>query len=389
SLSIGEPLTISGTGISTTGAIRNLDATGTNNNTITGAVTLGATASVLSDADTITFDTSSGSAFGAGVSTSYGLTLAGAGNITVSDPIATPITTLTKQGAGTLTLSAANTYTGATTVSAGTLAASNATSLGSTAGTTEIADGAVLSLSGTYTTFAETLTISGTGGGSGVIRSTSGNKTLTGAITLGASATIQADADTLTFSNTLTTASGRHLTTTGSGNVLFDGKVTGAGNVVKSGSGTLTLASTSNDFGGTTTVSAGSLKLGGTGVIPDGSAVSVALGATFNMMGQAETIGSLAGAGAVTLSAILTTGGNNSSTTYSGATSGGSGSITKQGSGTMTLSGTNEHTGGVTVSAGVLEVSADANLGTVPSPAAADKVVINGGTLSVTTGFTL
>jgi autotransporter-associated beta strand protein len=40
---------------------------------------------------------------------------------------------VTKAGSGTLTLSAANTYTGATTISAGALRATNATSLGTTA----------------------------------------------------------------------------------------------------------------------------------------------------------------------------------------------------------------------------------------------------------------
>ncbi|NCX01219.1 MAG: hypothetical protein EBW75_06435, partial [Actinobacteria bacterium] len=64
-VSIGEPLTISGTGITSTGAIRNLDASGTNNNSLTGAVILGAAASVASDADTLTFNVSSGNAFDA------------------------------------------------------------------------------------------------------------------------------------------------------------------------------------------------------------------------------------------------------------------------------------------------------------------------------------
>ncbi|MFM8508223.1 MAG: beta strand repeat-containing protein, partial [Actinomycetota bacterium] len=217
SLSIAEPFTISGTGITSTGAIRNLDATGTNNNTITGAITLGATASVGSDVDTLTFDVSgTGTSFTAAAATSYGLTFVGAGNVTVSDAIVTPITTLDKQGAGTLTLSAANTYTGATTITTGTLAASNNASLGSTSGTTTVASGAVLSLSGIYSAFAETLTINGTGGGNGAIRNTSGDKTLTGAIrnldatgvnnntitgaiTLGATASVGSDADTLTF----------------------------------------------------------------------------------------------------------------------------------------------------------------------------------------------
>ncbi|NBN90779.1 MAG: hypothetical protein EBV24_10885, partial [Actinobacteria bacterium] len=312
--------------------------------------------------------------------------------MSIADPIDTPISTLDKQGAGTLTLSAANTYTGKTTITAGVVAVSTATALGATSGTgtTEVADGAVLSLSGTYTTFAEALTISGTGGGNGAVRSTSGNKTLTGAVTLGASATIQSDADTLTLSTgvAVTTSSGKDLTVSGAGATDIYMQVTGAGSLVKSGAGTLTLRNSSNNYSGTTTIDGGTLAIGGSGAVPDATAVSVSSGATLSV-GYTETIGSLSGAGSVTMTSNLLTGGNNGSTTFSGATTGGSGRLTKQGTGTMTLSGTNLHTGGVTVSAGVLEVSADTNLGAVPVNATADRVVINGGTLSVTTGFML
>ena len=71
-------------------------------------------------------------------------------------------------------------------------------------------------------------------------------------------------------------------------------------------------------------------------------------GATFNLNNFAETMGSLAGAGNVTLgTGILTTGGNNTSTTYSGVMSG-TGGLTKAGTGTFTLSGANTYTGATT-----------------------------------------
>src|SRR5262249_62049031 len=91
--------------------------------------------------------------------------------------------------------------------------------------------------------------------------------------------------------------------------------------------------------------------------IADTSAVTVAGGATFNLNNNAETIGSLAGAGNVTLgTATLITGGNNTSTTFSGVMSG-TGGLTKQGTGVFTLSGTNTYTGATTINAGTLQLA--------------------------------
>ncbi len=65
---------------------------------------------------------------------------------------------------------------------------------------------------------------------------------------------------------------------------------------------------------GATTISAGTLQLGAANRIANTSAVTVNAGATFNLNNFAETIGSLAGAGNVTLgTGTLTTGGNNTS----------------------------------------------------------------------------
>ena len=69
-----------------------------------------------------------------------------------------------------------------------------------------------------------------------------------------------------------------------------------------------------------------------------------------------QTIGSLAGAGGATVNLgthILTTGGNNTSTTYAGLITG-SGGLTKVGLGTLTLSGTSIYSGATNINAGVL-----------------------------------
>ncbi|MFM8015348.1 MAG: beta strand repeat-containing protein, partial [Actinomycetota bacterium] len=122
-LSISEPFTIAASG-SGTGALLNL----ANNNTVTGAVTLSAAATIGSTAGTLTFNVSSDNAFDA-TSGTPAITFTGAGNITVSDPIDTPISTFTKSGTGVFLTEAVNAYTGSTTISAGTLRLSGSGSI--------------------------------------------------------------------------------------------------------------------------------------------------------------------------------------------------------------------------------------------------------------------
>ena len=145
-----EALTLNGNGVSNDGALRNV----LNNNTYTGAITLGSAARINSDSGTLTIDVASGNA----ITGSQNLTIGGNGNVTLADPIATSTGTLTKDGTGTLTLSAANTYTGTTTVSAGTLvingnqsSATGAVSVsGKLAGTGTIGGTTTINAGGTY-----------------------------------------------------------------------------------------------------------------------------------------------------------------------------------------------------------------------------------------------
>lgn len=84
-------------------------------------------------------------------------------------------------------------------------------------------------------------------------------------------------------------------------------------------------------------------------------------GGTFDISGLSTTgttAGSIEGAGNYVLgSKTLTTGGNNLSTQVDGVISGTGGGLTKVGSGTMTLTGTNTYTGATTISAGTLALS--------------------------------
>src|SRR5205085_4823904 len=107
-------------------------------------------------------------------------------------------------------------------------------------------------------------------------------------------------------------------------------------------------------YTGATTVGAGVLRAGITNALGTNSAVSIATGATLDLNGFNQTVGSFAGGGAIALgSGTLTTGGDNSSTLFSG-TIAGAGALDKNGTGTLALSGTSTYTGGTTVNAGTL-----------------------------------
>jgi len=119
-ISIGaEALSLSGTGISSGGALRNISG----DNSYAGAITLAAATLINSDSGNLTLS--------GAISGTQNLTIGGAGNTAVSGNITTSTGTLTKVGAGTLTLSGAgSSYTGTTTLSAGTIQIGHANGLG-------------------------------------------------------------------------------------------------------------------------------------------------------------------------------------------------------------------------------------------------------------------
>lgn len=127
----------------------------------------------------------------------------------------------------------------------------------------------------------------------------------------------------------------------------------------KLGGGTLTLggSATSNAYVGKTLITEGTLRLGTSGVIPNASAVTIASGATLDVNGFAETIGSLAGAGAVTFGGgTLIAGGDNSSTFFSGTLSGG-GIFQKAGTGTFSLGADLSYNGEFRLGGGTLALN--------------------------------
>lgn len=135
-------------------------------------------------------------------------------------------------------------------------------------------------------------------------------------------------------------------------------------------SGTVLLSGT-NTFSGTTTLTSGTLRAGGTSAFGINSAFSIAntSGATLDLNGYNNSIGSLTGAGSLggTLvlgTATLTTGGDNMSpAAYAGTINGVGGSLVKTGTGTLTLALAGGDFSNLVVSSGVVSV-ASGNLGT-------------------------
>jgi autotransporter-associated beta strand protein len=221
---------------------------------------------------------------------------------------------LIKQGAGTLALGGANTYSGDTTVSAGALWIGNSSALGSTNGGTVVESGAQLRLitgvaGATSYGNGEALTISGDGGTyTGALRSGVSGETSTyqGKVTLAANATINAGSGTGLI---LDVASGdgvnlgsNTLTFVGAGTHAVNDGIVGTGGLIKEGAGTTTLAA-ANAYSGATTVNLGTLKVASGGSISS-SSTTVNTGGTFDVGGTAGNVqvnsgGILKGSGSV------------------------------------------------------------------------------------------
>uniref|UniRef100_UPI003A8D4786 DUF4347 domain-containing protein n=1 Tax=Marinomonas shanghaiensis TaxID=2202418 RepID=UPI003A8D4786 len=321
-----------------------------NNDALDGGIkitsgTLNAKASVKSlGNETVTLDGgtlafSDAGTVGNNITVSAAATISNSDNVTLSGQISGS-GALTKAGAGTMTWSPSddttppNTHSGTLTVSEGVLAVSGGSSIGDDSAVT-VSSGATLSLIG----------------GNETIGSLSGS----GAVAL-------------TYGLTVGNAS----------NTVFSGVIssTNTSGITKVGSGTLALSG-ANTYTGATTVSAGKLLLQGGSAIADSSAVTISSGAELELRDNDEAVGSVAGAGTLTLNGgTLTVGGNNNSTTFSGVIQD-SGGLTKIGTGTLTLSGSNTYAGATDVLAGGLSITGDSNLGS-------GALTLNSGTLSVT-----
>ncbi|MEX1045683.1 MAG: autotransporter-associated beta strand repeat-containing protein [Chthoniobacterales bacterium] len=218
-ITVNRNATINGTGVSTGGALRNISG----NNTHSGTLTLGSASRIVSDAGTLAV---SGAVSGSNV----GLTVGGAGNTTVQTAIAIGTGRLTKEDAGTLTLTANNSFTGNTLISAGSLVLGNGGTTGAVTGT--------LTNNGTLIyNRSDSITQSGIISGSGAVtKQGSGTLTLSSANSYSGTTTVSSGAIIASSDTALgTSASG---TTVESGATLeLSGGITSAENITITGSG--------------------------------------------------------------------------------------------------------------------------------------------------------
>jgi len=312
---------------------------------------------------------------------------------------------LVQAGPGTTTLSGSNTYTGGTTVSAGRLATSGNERLADTGVVTvgsggtfalggqerigSLGGAGAVELGGTLTTGADSSEFSGriTGAGSLVkdgagIFTLSGSNNYTGdtsihggklvlassnslgqasVVKIGAGGTLEAsqrvvvgfvdlDGGTIIGSDKLVSA----LTLVNSGTVsgLADGSDFNAG-ILKRTVGLATVNG-ANSFTGTVKIEAGTIQMASGGSFDQGSSLYLYDGATMDLNGYAQAFSKLDGAaGTVSLgSGNLTVRGADNSD-FGGVIQG-SGRLFKDGTGVLTLTGANTHSGGTEVTGGRL-----------------------------------
>jgi fibronectin-binding autotransporter adhesin len=185
---------------------------------------------------------------------------------------------------------------------------------------------------------------------------------------------------------TLTTGDNNHNTT-----LLTT--ISGTGNLIKSGTDTMTLSGNNTAFTGTTEVSNGVLRLGSATGLGANSTVQVDAAGDLQLGGNSVTVAGLTGSGIVEnadAAAATLTVATPTTDMFSGVLQDGSGggklSLTASGPGTFMLLGSNStYTGATTVSNSALAITTLADGGAASSIGAssndASNLVIDGGTL--------
>jgi len=226
---------------------------------------------------------------------------------------------LIKDDTGTLILAGTNLYSGGTTVNGGILAINSDASLG--------ASGTPLALNNTT-----------------ILRTDA---------TVGLSA------------RTITLGAGSETINTNGNNLTIPGQITGSGQLLKDGAGTLLLTGVNNYSGGTR-VDAGVLAINGD--------VNLGMAGTTLLLNAGSTLQANAATTSISAHPITLNVGtpkffdSNSNTFSISSSITGFSNLTKIGAGTLILTGTNGYVLGTTVDGGTLAINTDASLGTANSP---------------------
>ncbi|AZZ92667.1 tandem-95 repeat protein [Hahella sp. KA22] len=397
-------------------AIANADATGTQTLILASALagqTISATsASSLAESLTLDLDSATGATISGGTLTlGGGVTLTmnnGSGDTGAIGTLFAGTGSLSKTGAGALTLTGVQTYSGTTTISAGALSIASDSNVGSgqlvlnggtlavTGSTTinnaiNIAADSTLSVSTDITAsglFSGSNTLTKTGAAKLTLTNTGNEASYSGAMTVSAgtlsissdenlsSGVITLDSGTLTLSGATFTVDNSIVLGAGGGTVgavsgakVLSGVISGSGSFGKIGGPALTLSGANTFSGGASVNGVNGLIITDSSNLGSGN-VTLKLNSLLSVTGSGVTI-----ANNLTMEDNATLS-NANDITWSGVISG-SGTLSKSGAGTLTLSGSQTQTGGLNITAGSVSIAGDGNLGS-------GTLTLDGGSLIVT-----
>jgi autotransporter-associated beta strand protein len=312
------------------------------------------TVNALEGAGTVTdsFDTAS-NVFTIGAANGSGTFSGNLGNGSLPNVI--------KTGTGTQILSGTDTYTGTTTINGGILQFNSDAAIGGTGASVTIAAGAIDAAGFAMDqTFLGRITTASTGTAAlDVADATNLNFSAAGAdlpnVSLGAIAPVSYTGTITPFGTTYMLGGGTSTLTLPNTNAL-----TGANNVVISGTSSTIALSSANNYSGTTTISSGTLQALAANVFSPASDITINTGGNLDLHNFSQSIGALSGSGSVVNTSAsgtttLTLGGTNDSATFAGTISSAATlNLVKIGTGTQTLSGATTYTGSTTANAGTL-----------------------------------
>lgn len=283
----------------------------------------------------------------------------------------------TKLGNGVLNLAGANTFTGGLAINAGAVLASTTTALGGTTNTVTMNNNAALWLN-TASVGGASNTIA-VGGSGASLASVGGDRTLSSPVALTGTLAVSLADPTLNSTDRTVTLGG---VISGGGALAVSGNI----NNVTSSAKVLSLTAANTFTGGVTINNGGVLQPSSTGTLgASNGALTINSGGTLDLNNTNQTVGNLAGNGGrivnnsgaalktLTIGSGDTGGGNFAGVIANNTTGTGTVGLSKVGTGSIALSGTNTYTGPTGVSGGTLEISGSINGST--------SVQVDGGTL--------